>query len=60
MMDLCALFYLCHSKMFVVAMDNTHHNYKVLSWNVRGMNNPARQEDLRQITAQFSPDIAFI
>jgi exonuclease III len=46
--------------MFVVAMDNTHHNYKVLSWNVRGMNNPARQEDLRQITAQFSPDIVFI
>lgn len=32
-------------------------NYKYLSWNVRGLNAPARQEDVKQVVATFKPDL---
>jgi exonuclease III len=31
------------------------HQYKMLSWNVRGLNNQANQEDIRQVINMFNP-----
>lgn len=31
--------------------------YKFLSWNVRGLNSVARQEDVKQVIATFRPDL---
>jgi exonuclease III len=35
----------------------THQHYKFLSWNVRGLNNLARQEEGRQIVSTCKPDL---
>jgi exonuclease III len=32
-------------------------NYKFLSWNVRGLNSKAKQEDVRQMVNLFKPDL---
>jgi exonuclease III len=37
-------------------MDNAIQNYKILSWNVRGLNNPAKREDVRQVISSLKPD----
>jgi exonuclease III len=41
----------------MVFMDNTNHHYKLLSWNVRGMNNVARREKLRQMISIYNLDL---
>jgi exonuclease III len=41
----------------MVSMDNTIQNYKILSWNVRGLNNPAKREDVRQAISSFKADL---
>jgi DNA phosphorothioation-dependent restriction protein DptG len=33
------------------------HQYKILSWNVRGLNNSTKQEDVKQIINSVKPDI---
>jgi exonuclease III len=30
-------------------------DYDFLSWNVRGLNNPAKQKDVRQVVQTFKP-----
>lgn len=42
---------------YLFLMDNTTLQYKFLSWNVRGMNNSAREEDVRQVVATFRLDL---
>jgi exonuclease III len=32
-------------------------SYQMLSWNGRGLNNPARQEEVKQIIGAFRPDL---
>jgi endonuclease/exonuclease/phosphatase family metal-dependent hydrolase len=32
-------------------------NFKLMSWNLRGINNPAKQEDVRQVIAAYRPDL---
>jgi exonuclease III len=41
-------------------MDNPIQHFKFLCWNVRGLNNQAKQEDLRQIINIFKPDLLCI
>jgi exonuclease III len=41
---------------FMCSMDNAIQNYKILSWNVRGLNNPAKREDVRQVISSLKPD----
>jgi hypothetical protein len=38
-------------------MDNEHLQYKILTWNVRGLNNGARQEDVKQVIGICKPDL---
>jgi exonuclease III len=40
-------------------MDSTNQSqiYKILSWNVRGLNNSVRQEDVRQMVSAVKPEI---
>jgi hypothetical protein len=45
---------------FCLPMDSVTHQYKIMSWNIRGMNNSARQEDLKQIVTTFQPDLICI
>jgi exonuclease III len=42
------------------SMDNPNCQFKFLSWNVRGLNSGARQEDLKQVVASSRPDIVCI
>lgn len=39
------------------SMDEQTTNYKYLSWNVRGLNATARQEDVKQVNATSRPDL---
>jgi DNA phosphorothioation-dependent restriction protein DptG len=39
------------------SMDSLNFLYKILSWNVRGMNCLAKQEDIKQIVGVFKPDL---
>jgi hypothetical protein len=32
-------------------------NFKLMSWNLRGINNPAKQEDVRQVIAAYRPNL---
>jgi exonuclease III len=41
-------------------MADAEPHYKILTWNVRGMNNVARQEDIKQVVNMFKPDIVCI
>jgi exonuclease III len=41
-------------------MDNMSHHFNILSWNVRGLNSLARQENLKQVVAIFKPDLVCI
>jgi exonuclease III len=41
-------------------MANLSQHYKILSWNIRGINSTTRQEDLRQIINSSKPDIICI
>lgn len=36
-------------------MDNPIQNYSVLSWNIRGLNSVARQEEIRQVVQMHKP-----
>jgi exonuclease III len=38
-------------------MDPDPHHYKFLSWNVRGLNSSARQEDVKQVVQLYKPDL---
>jgi hypothetical protein len=38
-------------------MDNMHHHYKILSWNVRGLNSLARQENVKQLISIYKPEV---
>jgi exonuclease III len=41
----------------LVFMASIAHHYKILSWNVRGLNNPAKQEDVKQIVSSYRPNL---
>jgi exonuclease III len=41
-------------------MDNTAQQYKIFSWNVRGMNNPARQEESKQLISLPKQDLIYL
>jgi hypothetical protein len=43
-----------------VFMDSSNHQFKFMSWNVRGMNSRARPEDIKQVTNIFKSDIICI
>jgi hypothetical protein len=38
-------------------MDALNISYKMLSWNVRGPNNIAKQEDIKQVINILKPDL---
>jgi exonuclease III len=38
-------------------MDMLNYGYKFLSWNVRGLDNTAKQEDVKQIISFLKPDL---
>jgi exonuclease III len=38
-------------------MDMLNFHYKILSWNVRGLNSAAKQEDVKQNISLFNPDL---
>jgi hypothetical protein len=38
-------------------MDSLNNHYKVLSWNVRGLNSIAKQEDVKQVVNVHKPDL---
>jgi hypothetical protein len=38
-------------------MDDPSQNYSFMSWNVRGMNNAASREDVKQMVALYKPDL---
>jgi exonuclease III len=38
-------------------MDNVVQQYKMLNWNIRGLNNKAKQEDIRHVINMFNPDV---
>jgi exonuclease III len=56
----CPLAVLLFAQLQSCTMDNISCHYKFLSWNVRGLNSGARQEDLKQIVATFRPDFVCI
>jgi exonuclease III len=39
------------------AMDNLSQHYKFFSWNVRGLNNVAKQEEVRQVINTVKPNL---
>jgi exonuclease III len=41
-------------------MEEVNLSYKILSWNVRGLNNRAKQEDVRQTVSMLKPDLICI
>jgi exonuclease III len=45
---------------YVLFMDHLMQNYKIMSWNVRGLNNPALQEDVKQVISTFNPDLIYL
>jgi exonuclease III len=38
-------------------MDQFSQQFKILSWNVRGLNCPAKKEDVKQTISLFRPDL---
>jgi endonuclease/exonuclease/phosphatase family metal-dependent hydrolase len=40
-----------------IYVDNLIKQFKMLSWNVRGLNSCAKQEDVKQIITIIKPDI---
>jgi exonuclease III len=38
-------------------MDSDQQQYKKNSWNVRGLNSPARQEEVKQVIQIYRPDL---
>jgi hypothetical protein len=40
-----------------ISIDMLNHHFKFLSWNVRGLNNIAKQEDVKQIINLFKPGL---
>jgi exonuclease III len=38
-------------------MDSDQQQYKKISWNVRGLNSPARQEEVKQVIQIYRPDL---
>lgn len=38
-------------------MDSVCANYTMLSWNVRGLNNPAKQEDVKHLINIYKPEL---
>jgi exonuclease III len=38
-------------------MDDPYLNFKFLSWNVRGLNNATKQEDVKQVVNSIKPDL---
>jgi hypothetical protein len=45
-------------KMFLMADPSI--DYSFLSWNVRGLNNPTKQEDVKQIIQVHKPLIVYL
>lgn len=41
----------------VFFMDSALQNYQFMTWNVRGLNNPAKQEEVKQVISIVRPDI---
>lgn len=38
-------------------MDNLPYQYKLMTWNVRGLNGSAKQEDVKQVISIYKPDL---
>jgi hypothetical protein len=38
-------------------MNNANRSYQMMSWNVRGFNNPSRQEEVKQVVSTFKLDV---
>jgi exonuclease III len=36
------------------------HHYKIMSWNVHGLNNLACQEEVSQVVSTFRPDLVYL
>jgi exonuclease III len=41
-------------------MDNMAQHFNILSWNIRGLNSLARQENLRQVISVYRPELVCI
>jgi exonuclease III len=41
----------------MVLMEELNHSYKIFSWNVKGLNNKAKQEDVKQIVSMLKPNL---
>jgi exonuclease III len=41
----------------LLLMDSAIHQYKMLSWNVKGLNSHAKQGDIRQVINNLRPDL---
>lgn len=49
---------LCFTVVYLaILIDSYNQNYKILSWNVRGMNNSAKREDIKHMISLNRPDI---
>jgi hypothetical protein len=53
----CVLCVITSVRLPCLFMDSTNHSYKILSWNVRGMYNFAREEEFRQLIQTIRPDL---
>jgi hypothetical protein len=42
------------------AMDSCISQYKMLCWNVRGLNNYEKHEDIRKVISSLKPDLLYI
>lgn len=49
---------LCFTVVYpIILMDSLNQKYKILSWNVRGMNNSAKRENIKHVISLNRPDI---
>jgi hypothetical protein len=47
-------------QLFGNLMDNMSQQFNILSWNIRGLNSVARQENLRQMISVHRPELVCI
>jgi exonuclease III len=41
-------------------MDIRNYYYKILSWNVRGLNSMVRQENVRHVINTYKPELIYL
>lgn len=46
--------------VYLCVMNNFSQQYKIMSWNVRGLNSRAKQEDVMQMVGIYRPDIVCV